>query len=40
MDRCLVTCSENNNNNNNNSQEPEGKMGSKKTAWTVSTEPG
>jgi hypothetical protein len=41
MDRCLVTYSENNNNNNNNnSQEPEGKMGSKKAAWTVSTEPG
>jgi hypothetical protein len=27
-------------NKNHNSQEPEGKMGSKKAAWTVSTEPG
>jgi hypothetical protein len=26
-------------NKNLNNQEPEGKMGSKKTAWTVSTEP-
>jgi hypothetical protein len=26
-------------NKNHNSQETEGKMGSKKTAWTVSTEP-
>jgi hypothetical protein len=25
---------------NHNSQETEGKMGSKTTAWTVSTEPG
>jgi hypothetical protein len=30
----------NNKNNNHKSQEPEGKMGSKTTAWTVSTEPG
>jgi hypothetical protein len=27
-------------NKKHNSQETEGKMGSKKTAWTVSTEPG
>jgi hypothetical protein len=27
-------------NNNNKSQETEVKMGSKTTAWTVSTEPG
>jgi hypothetical protein len=27
-------------NKNHNSQEPEAKMGSKKTAWTVSMEPG
>jgi hypothetical protein len=27
-------------NKNHNSQETEGKMGSKNTAWTVSTEPG
>jgi hypothetical protein len=27
-------------NKNHNSQEPEGKMGNKKAAWKVSTEPG
>jgi hypothetical protein len=27
-------------NKNHTSQEPEGKMGSKETAWTVYTEPG